>query len=51
MMAAAKSRQLGDFRVLNVEEPGAYGAAFTAGVAAGLLELPSLGKEPKWLSE
>jgi hypothetical protein len=50
MMAAAKSRQLGDYRVLNVDEPGAYGAAFTAGVAAGLLELPSLGKQPQWLS-
>jgi len=50
MLAEAKSRQLGDYRVLDVEEPGAYGAAFTAGVAAGLLELPPLGKEPRWLS-
>ena len=50
MMAAAKSRQLGAYRVLNVDEPGAFGAAFTAGVAAGLLELPHLGKEPQWLS-
>jgi len=50
MMAAAKTRQLGDYRVLDVDEPGAYGAAFTAGVAAGLLALPALGKEPQWLS-
>ena len=51
MLAQAKHEQLGDYRVLEVAEPGAFGAAFTAGVAAGLLQLPAVGREPIWLSE
>ena len=51
MLAAAKRDQLGDYRVLDVAEPGAFGAAFSAGVAAGILQLPEVGCEPVWLSE
>lgn len=51
MLASAKRDQLGDYRVLETVEPGAFGAAFTAGVAAGLLRLPDEGCEPCWVSE
>jgi sugar (pentulose or hexulose) kinase len=41
MVADAKARQLGDHRVVDIAEPGALGAAFLGGVAAGLLERPT----------
>ena len=48
MLAKAKREQLGDYRVLTVEEPGAVGAAFLAAVACGRAELPAPGARPAW---
>jgi sugar (pentulose or hexulose) kinase len=48
MVADAKRRQLGDYRDSDLQEPGALGAAFLAGVAAGLLERPSDDGVPHW---
>jgi sugar (pentulose or hexulose) kinase len=49
MVADAKQRQLGDYRVSELEEPGALGAAFLGGVAAGLLGRPDSGGVAHWL--
>lgn len=50
MVAAAKHRQLGDYRVSDIPEAGALGAAFLGGVAAGLLERPGTDGIPVWAS-
>ena len=49
MVAEAKQCQLGDYRVSELEEPGALGAAFLGGVAAGLLAQPDSGGVARWL--
>jgi sugar (pentulose or hexulose) kinase len=49
MVADAKQRQLGGYRVSELEEPGALGAAFLGGVAAGLLRRPDSGGVAHWL--
>lgn len=48
MVADAKARQLGASTVVDIEEPGALGAAFLAGVAAGLLARPGSDGVPVW---
>jgi len=48
MVADAKRRQLGDYQTSDLQEPGALGAAFLAGVAAGLLERPTPDGLPQW---
>jgi sugar (pentulose or hexulose) kinase len=48
MVAAAKSLQLGPHDVMDIPEPGALGAAYLAGVAAGLLERPGIDGVPRW---
>jgi sugar (pentulose or hexulose) kinase len=48
MVADVKRRQLGDYSTSTVQEPGAMGAAFMAGVAAGLLERPPSDGLPVW---
>lgn len=50
MVADAKRRQLGHYRASDVPEPGAMGAAFMAGVAAGLLARPGHDGLPMWQS-
>ena len=40
MVADAKARQLGAHRVMDIQEPGALGAAFLGGVAAGRAVAP-----------
>jgi sugar (pentulose or hexulose) kinase len=50
MVAAEKRRQLGDYRIAELDEPGAMGAAFLAGVAAGLLARPGFDGIPAWRS-
>ena len=50
MVAAAKSRQLGAYRTSDISEPGALGAAFLGGVAAGLLQRPGPDGVPVWAS-
>ena len=48
MVAEAKRRQLGDYATSDLQEPGALGAAFLGGVAAGLLERPTSDGLPAW---
>jgi sugar (pentulose or hexulose) kinase len=50
MVADAKARQLGDHSVMDIQEPGALGAAFLGGVAAGILERPGADGVPAWVS-
>ncbi len=49
MVADAKRRQLGEFATSDLQEPGALGAAFLSGVAAGILERPAADAMPAWL--
>lgn len=48
MVADSKRRQLGDYVASNIQEPGALGAAFLGGVAAGLLDRPGVDGLPSW---
>lgn len=48
MVADVKRTQLGDYRVSEAVEPGAMGAAFFAGIAAGALERPDVTSQPRW---
>lgn len=48
MVADAKFTQLGEYRVSEAVEPGAMGAAFFAGIAAGVLDRPDVTSEPRW---
>ena len=50
MVADAKARQLGAHTVMDIQEPGALGAAFLGGVAAGILERPGADGVPAWVS-
>ena len=50
MVADAKARQLGACTVMEIAEPGAMGAAFLGGVAAGELERPGSDGVPAWRS-
>ena len=50
MVADAKARQLGAHEVMDLQEPGALGAAFLGGVAAGLLSRPGADGVPAWAS-
>jgi sugar (pentulose or hexulose) kinase len=50
MVADAKARQLGRHVVVDIPEPGAMGAAYLSGVAAGLLERPDADGAPRWLA-
>ena len=45
----AKRRQLGDYSTSGVNEAAAMGAAFFAGIAAGILERPGPEDPPRWL--
>ncbi|MGA0009355.1 MAG: FGGY family carbohydrate kinase [Candidatus Nanopelagicales bacterium] len=47
-VAAAKRRQLGDYTTSAINEAAAMGAAFFAGIAAGLLERPGADESPRW---
>lgn len=48
MVADAKARQLGAHEVMDLQEPGAMGAAFLGGVAAGILSRPGSDGVPAW---
>lgn len=48
MVVEAKETQLGDFRTADVDEAGALGAAFLAGVAAGILSRPDSDGVARW---
>ena len=48
MVADAKARQLGAHEVMDLQEPGALGAAFLGGVAAGILSRPGPDGVPSW---
>ena len=48
MVADVKFRQYGQFRVSEVGEPGAVGAALFAGIAAGVIDRPGHGDRPQW---
>lgn len=48
MVAWAKRQQLGSPVFVDIGEPGALGAAFQGGVAAGLLERPAADGVPRW---
>ncbi|HAN71729.1 MAG TPA: hypothetical protein DCQ36_09110 [Actinobacteria bacterium] len=48
MVARAKREQLGSPTFVDISEPGALGAAFQGGVAAGLLERPGTDGVPLW---
>jgi sugar (pentulose or hexulose) kinase len=48
MVADSKRRQLGSPRFVDIPEPGALGAAFLAGVAAGMLDRPGVDGVPAW---
>ena len=50
MVADAKARQLGPHDVMDIQEPGALGAAFLGGVAAGVLARPGADGVPAWIS-
>ena len=41
-------RQLGSPTFVDIDEPGALGAAYLGGVAAGLLERPGADGQPHW---
>jgi sugar (pentulose or hexulose) kinase len=47
-VAWAKRRQLGDYATSSVNEAAAMGAAFFAGIAAGVLERPGPADPPRW---
>ena len=49
MVAEAKRGQLGGYLVSELDEPGALGAAFLGGVAAGLLSRPQADGVARWL--
>lgn len=49
MMAAAKTQQFGAYATSELAEAGAMGAAFFAGIAAGVLERPGPDDVPRWL--
>lgn len=49
-VAQAKRRQLGDYSTSEVAEAAAMGAAFFAGIAAGLLDRPGPDERPSWHS-
>ena len=48
MVAEAKRTQLGSYATSDLQEPGALGAAFLSGVAAGILERPTPEGLPCW---
>lgn len=48
MVAHAKREQLGDPSFVEIDEPGALGAAFLGGVAAGVLERPGSDGVVRW---
>lgn len=48
MVADAKARQLGAHEVVDIQEPGALGAAFLGGVAAERLSRPGADGAPTW---
>lgn len=48
MVVDAKRRRLVDARFVDISEPGALGAAFLGGVAAGLLDRPGSDGAPCW---
>jgi sugar (pentulose or hexulose) kinase len=48
MVADAKARQLGAHEVMDLQEPGALGAAFLGGVAAVILSRPGSDGVPSW---
>jgi sugar (pentulose or hexulose) kinase len=48
MVAAEKQRQLGEYRTSDVQEPGALGAAFLAGVAGAVFDRPAQDGLPVW---
>jgi sugar (pentulose or hexulose) kinase len=50
MVADAKARQLGAHRIVDIQEPGALGAAFLGGVAASVLSRPGADGVPAWVS-
>ena len=45
-----RARQLGAHQVMDIQEPGALGAAFLGGIAAGVLERPGRDGVPLWAS-
>ena len=47
-VAQAKRRQLGEYSTSSVAEAAAMGAAFFAGIAAGLLDRPGPDERPSW---
>ncbi len=48
MVADSKARQLGAPRFVDIQEPGALGAAFLGGVAAGITARPGADGAPRW---
>ena len=48
MVADVKRRQLGNYRVCEVNEPGAVGAALFAGIATGAVSRPGPAERPTW---
>ena len=48
MVAATKRASLGEFRVSDVDEAGAMGAAMFAAIAAGVMQRPSASETPRW---
>jgi sugar (pentulose or hexulose) kinase len=48
MVIDAKRRQLGDFRVSEIGEAGAVGAAMLGGIAAGVIRRPASDSPPEW---
>lgn len=48
MVADVKKRQLVDYRVCAINEPGAVGAALFAGIAAGVVARPGPAERPTW---
>lgn len=48
MVRAAKAAALGDFRVSEVNEAGAMGAAMFAAISCGEMERPSATQTPRW---
>lgn len=48
MVASAKKSALGAFRVSDVDEAGAMGAAMFAAIAAGLMRRPAPSETPRW---
>lgn len=48
MVAAVKRAQLGEYRITDVAEAGAVGAAMFAAIAAGVMSRPSVDDPPRW---